>query len=326
MTVPINQSTRQAGSEFPMPVIVGVPRSGTTLLRLMLDAHSELAVTHEAGFVPLVSNLTNPLSRTFYQRYSGSFKDGRWPKLPVKNNLREDFFAVVTTVKNWNDFHVPRETFEQALIQLEPFSVTAGLRTFFRLYAARFGKPRWGDKTPFYNQYLETVERILPEAHFIHIIRDGRDAAVSGRGLPFAGKDVETIGKNWSRQIRKTRRQARSCQRYLEIRYEDLILNTTKVLQEICGFIQLQYEPGMERYHLRAPERMNELENTYDDDGKIAVTKETRLFRHQLTAKPPEPTRIGRWKTAMSADELSRFNKVAGPLLQELGYEKQLKR
>ncbi|HXD33839.1 MAG TPA: sulfotransferase [Pyrinomonadaceae bacterium] len=309
-------------SEIPMPIIVGVPRSGTTLLRLMLDAHSELAVTHEAGFIPLVANLSNPLSRVFYQRFSSSFKNGRWPALSRKNNIREDLYSVVTALKTWNDFHIPREEFKQALMQLEPFSVAGGVRVFFRLYAARFGKSRWGDKTPFYTQHLETVERILPEAHFIHIIRDGRDAAVSGKGLPFVGGDIERIGANWSRQIRKTRGQSGACRHYLEIRYEDLILNTTNVLKEICDFIKLRYEPDMESYHLRASERMNELENTYDDRGNVVVRKDDRLLRHQLTSKPPEPARIGRWKTAMSADELSRFNRVAGQMLQELGYEK----
>lgn len=304
-----------------MPIIVGVPRSGTTLLRLMLDAHSELAITHEAGFVPLVSNLTNPLSRTFYQRFSNRSHDGWWPRFPGKGNLREDFFNVVTTARNWSDFHVPSEAFRQALSRLEPFTISAGLRTFFRLYTARFGKARWGDKTPFYNQYLQTVARILPEAHFIHIIRDGRDAAASGKGLPFVGDDVELIGRNWSNQIRETRRQAETCSHYLEIRYEDLVINTTEVLRKICSFVELRYELDMELYHRSAADRMNELENTYDENGNVEVAKEARLARHRLTAQPPEPTRIGRWKTALTAGELAQFNKGAGDLLHELGYE-----
>jgi hypothetical protein len=287
----------------------------------MLDAHSELAITHEAGFVPLASNLTNPLSRTFYQRFSHRPTNSWWRRLSGKGNLREDFFNVVTTAKNWSDFHVSSEAFKRALLEIEPFNISAGVREFFRLYTARFGKPRWGDKTPFYNQYLRTVVRMLPEAHFIHIIRDGRDAAASGKGLPFIGDDVELIGKNWSNQIRETRRQAQTCRHYLEIRYEDLVLNTTDVLRKICDFIQLDYEPDMELYHRSAAERMSELENTYDENGKVEVAKEARWSRHRLTARPPDPARIGRWKTALSADELTQFNRGAGNLLHELGYE-----
>lgn len=299
-----------------MPIIVGVARSGTTLLRLMLDAHPELAITHEAGFVPAVSNLANPLSRMFYRRIGHAIKLGNW-----LGSLREEFYRTLTTASNWNDFHVSDKNFREALLRIEPFTIAEGLRTFFQFYARRFDKPRWGDKTPFYNQHLETVESVLPEAHFIHIIRDGRDAALSGKGLPFVARDIEEIGRNWSQQILNTRRQARSCRRYLEVRYEDLLVKTTEVLQKICAFVDLTYEPSMERYYQQAPERMAELSATYNSDGSVAATKEARLHRHRLTAQPPEPSRIGRWKTEMTKEELVRFNKVAGPLLRELGYE-----
>lgn len=298
-----------------MPIIVGVPRSGTTLLRLMLDAHSELAVTHEAGFIPAVSNLANPLSRMFYRRLRPAIKGGSW-----SNSLREAFYRTVTEVNNWNDFHVPGESLRQALVLVEPFTVSDGLRTFFQLYARRFDKPRWGDKTPFYNQYLQTIAGTLPEAHFIHIIRDGRDAALSGKGLPFVAGDLAAIGRNWSQQILATRRQASDCH-YLEIRYEDLLLQTTETLKKICAFVDLVFEPSMERYYQQARERMAELGDTFNADGSVAVTRDERLRRHRLTAEPPEPSRIGRWKTEMTKGEVIRFDQVAGPLLQELGYE-----
>ena len=308
---------QSASFNYPMPIIVGVARSGTTLLRLMLDAHSELAITHEAGFIPMASNLTNPLSRMFYRRLKNTAKHGSW-----LNSLREEFFRTLSESSTWNDFHIGKEAFAEALLQLQPFSVAEGFRTFFRMYAMRFDKPRWGDKTPFYCQYLPVVQSVLPEAHFIHIIRDGRDAALSGKGLPFVAGDLEAIGKNWLQQILNTRRQTRTCRHYLEIRYEDLLLQTTDILRKICVFINLGYEPGMERYYQQAQERMAELGDTYNAAGSVAATREARLYRHRLTAQPPEPTRIGRWKTEMTKEELIRFNRVAGPLLKELGYEK----
>jgi len=300
----------------PMPIIVGAGRSGTTLLRLMLDAHSELAITHEAGFIPMVSNLTNPRSRMFYRRLLNIAKHRRWA-----DSLREEFYRTVTQMENWNDFHLSRALFKQALLRIEPFTIAEGCRTFFRLYAERFNEPRWGDKTPFYQRYLRAIENVLPEAHFIHIIRDGRDVALSGRGLSFVSGDLETMARNWTREILLTRMQARACRHYLEVRYEDLVLSTTETLKRICQFIDLQYEPGMENYYLNAVERLDELGDTYNRDGTVSVSKESRLQRHQLTAQPPEPRRIGRWRTEMSKDELSTFNKPAGKLLQELGYD-----
>ncbi len=297
-----------------MPFIVGFPRSGTTLLRLILDAHSELAITHEAGFIPVTSNLTNPRSRMFYKRLKSAAKHGSWA-----NSLREEFYRTLTQMNNWNDFHVPSETFRQALIQIEPFTVSEGLRAFFQFYAARFNKPRCGDKTPFYNQYLGNIENVLPEAHFIHIIRDGRDAALSGKGLPFVADDFEAIGREWSKQILITRRQSRACRHYLEIRYEDLILETTAILQKICRFINLRYEPRMQRYYQNARDRMDELGDTYDIDESVSVSKASRLFRHSSdnAVARPEPHR-----SVENRDDqrgLSHIQQGCGSLIARVG-------
>ncbi len=300
----------------PMPIIVGVARSGTTLLRLMLDAHPELAVTHEAGFIAMASNLTNPLSRIFYRRLKNTAKDGSW-----LNSLREEFLRTLTEYITWDDFHVPKDAFAEALLRLQPFSISQGLRAFFRMYAMRFDKPRWGDKTPFYCQYLPVVQKVLPEAHFIHIIRDGRDAALSARGLTFSSDDLEVIARNWVRQIRLARRDSLNCRHYLEIRYEDLLLHSSDVLREICEFINLAYDPRMEDYYQQANERLDELRTPYRREGAVFATMESRLHLHRLTSRPPVATRISRWKTELTRQELSAFNGIAGKLLKELGYE-----
>lgn len=315
-----NQSFKQrqpqpASLNDPLPIIVGVARSGTTLLRLMLDAHSQLAITHEAGFVPMAANLTNPLSRMFYRRLENTAKRGTW-----RNSLREEFFRLLTESATWNDFHITKESFAAAL-QRQPFSVSQGLRIFFRLYALRFGKPRYGDKTPFYCQYLPTVQRVLPEAHFIHIIRDGRDVAVSAMGLPFSSGGIAEIAGDWARRILLARWDSVACHHYLEVRYEDLLLATDDVLRKICEFIDLPYETGMADYYLRANERMAELDTVYAPDGAVLAARNSRLHRHRLTGRRPEPGRIGRWKTEMTKEESATFNRVAGELLKELGYE-----
>jgi len=299
-----------------MPIVVGVARSGTTLLRLMLDAHPELAMTHEAGFVPTASNLTNPTSRIFYRRIITAVTGN-----PRGNNLREAFYQTLTGFVTWGDFHIPSEILRQELDKVEPFTITEGIRTFFRLYAGRFNKPRWGDKTPFYVRHLKSVENVLPEAHFIHIIRDGRDAALSGKGLHFVNGDFEAIGSDWSNQILAARRQSGLCRHYLEVRYEDLVRTPTVILQGICRFLNLKYDPRMERYYLGASERMDELQPGLNPDGSVAYSKESRLFRHRLTSKPPELSRIGVWKKEMKPEDLAAFNKSAGPLLRTLGYQ-----
>src|SRR5262249_51644891 len=109
-----------------MPFIVGSPRSGTTLLRFMLDSHPELAIPPETGFLLIGKEL------------SGTGDD-----------LREQFFQAITSyppeAPGWADFHIPTEEFHARLGQLRPFTVADGFRLFYRMYAERFGKRRWGE-------------------------------------------------------------------------------------------------------------------------------------------------------------------------------------
>lgn len=300
-----------------MPIVVGVGRSGTTLLRLMLDSHPELAITHETGFIPLMRTLHSPLHRGFYSRLRTAAQGQGWA-----GSLRREFLSLLTSQPNWADFHISRQQLRDSLSQLKLFNVADGLRIFFRLYAARFGKPRWGDKTPNYCLHLKTIERILPETRFIHIIRDGRDASLSVRGLHFApGRDIETLASHWVRTINAARLQARHSSHYLEVRYEDLVLDTTKVLEKICAFAELNYDARMEQYYKNAPLRISELEPTRDRRGNVLVTRETRQQTNRLTTKPPQSGRIARWKSDMTQAERATFKRIAGPLLEDLGYE-----
>src|SRR5262245_38828142 len=108
----------------PMPIIVGAPRSGTTLLRLMLDAHSTLAIPPETGFLPIGFGKTGDLRRSYFEKVT---------QYPVD-------------APAWDDFGLTKDEFWFALRGIEPFQIEDGIRCFYRLYARRLGKSRWGDK------------------------------------------------------------------------------------------------------------------------------------------------------------------------------------
>jgi hypothetical protein len=279
-----------------MPFVVGVPRSGTTLLRLMLDAHPELAIPHETHFLP--SLLREP------------------------PDSREAFFRRVTEFSTWKDLSTPQELFWDALCRLEPFDVIEGVRAFYRLYAGLRGKSRWGDKSPPYCLHIETIQRALPEARFIHILRDGRDVAVSLRPLWFApGTSMQSLAAQWVEQITEARRQGQGKPFYLEVRYEDLIAQPEREMQRICRFVDLRYDPAMEDYHQSARSRLSEVETHRSPEGQVLITKEERLHLHRFTSQPPEPSRIGRWRTELTRKMVDAYEGIAGELLDELGYE-----
>jgi hypothetical protein len=280
-----------------MPVIVGVPRSGTTLLRIMLDAHSALAIPPETGFLPRLAAL------------DGVAGDGRAAA------------DAITGAETWPDFHLDATAFETEIARLAPCTPADVARTFYRMYASRFGKARWGDKTPTYGTEIDQIAGLLPEAHILHIIRDGRDVMLSVRGLWFRpGDTVEACAEDWARRLARTREIGHRLSRYLEVRYEALVTSPEATLETICGFLDLAFEPALLRYHERAGSRLDEHEARYAADGRLVISKAERRHNQRFVMEPPQPDRIGRWRQEATTDELRRFEAVAGEWLDRLGY------
>lgn len=301
---PISQGATSSPYQLPpMPIIVGSPRSGTTLLRFMLDSHPQLAIPPETGFF------------------------GIGPQLAGQGDeLREKFFSTIidfpSGAPSWPDFEIPRELFWASLMEIEPFNIAEGFRAFYRLYAARFGKPRWGDKTPLYCMNLDAIRKVLPEARFIHLIRDGRDAALSLRRMWFSpGWEIETQATYWRNCVLAARHAGVNRADYIEVRYEDLILKTRETLNQICTFIDLAYDDVMLRYYTRTPARLKEHKGRSRPDGSPLRTQEERLRQQQRTMQPPDPACVFAWRSAMTMEERERFQLVAGDLLRDLGYE-----
>jgi sulfotransferase family protein len=194
------------------------------------------------------------------------------------------------------------------------------------LYAERVGKGRWGDKTPDYVKRMYTIGRHLPEARFVHLIRDGRDVALS-QNTRLARSGIkepvpyEVAAQRWVRQIARARRDAERVERYLEVKYEDLVVDTEPVLRGICDFIELEFDPVMLDYHERADERLAELARDLPArEGKPWRPGEERLQAHALTREPPTSSRVGVWRERLSDQERREYEQVAGDLLAELGY------
>jgi hypothetical protein len=295
----------ELASALPAPFVVGVARSGTTLLRLMLDAHPDLAIPPETHFIPKIAQACAPPG-------SGQ-TSGREARDCVLDRFRAD--------PHWPDFGLDYAAFARRLDELDPFTIGAALRSFYQLYAARFGKARWGDKTPRYLVQQTLIRRLLPEAHFVHLIRDGRDVWVSLRGVSFGPGTAEAAATEWQARIERARAQARGLPNYTEVRYEDLVLEPEATLRRIVTFLRLPWNPMMLTYYERAGERLGELQDVVSPTRGRLRTGVDRQRIHALTGAPPQPDRIGRWRTALDRAERNQYEAIAGPLLQELGYE-----
>lgn len=267
----------------PPLLILGVSRSGTTLLRVMLDRHSQLAVPDESYFVPLLAD------RHLYRIDA------------------DDFLEDVRRLETLREWGIPLDKLRMRLSDDMP--VGRGIAAIYEVYAEEHGKPRWGDKTPMYMRHLLLLRRLFPDAQYVHLIRDGRDAAVSFLSLP-AGIAFETWGHPrsvaafaclWRRDVTAARRLGRGLgtERYLEVRYEDLIGDAASVLRRVCAFAGLSYE------------------HTLTDHGGSASQERP----HQQSLKRPLTQGLRDWRAELSAADAAAFESIAGDLLSELGYE-----
>ncbi len=282
----------------PAPFVCGVTRSGTTLLRLMLDTHPEVAIPGETHFVPRLIK--------------------RVERKPLTADEAADF---VTEHKRWGDFHLEADDLRERFRALKPFTAGDAIRSFYGLYSEREGKPRYGDKTPGYMREMLRLQRVLPETRFIHIIRDGRDVALSVLKLNWGPSNPTEAAELWTERIEKARQQAPKVNHYLEIRFEDLVMDTEGTLRKVCEFIDLDFDPVMLDYHERAAERLKEKERDLPRSNRPDQPAELRMKSHMLAREPPREDRIGMWKKKMSEEDVAEYEAVAAPLLTELGYE-----
>jgi Sulfotransferase family len=283
----------------PAPFIVGVPRSGTTLLRLMLDSHPELTIPPETHFLPRVIR---------------ACRQGASPERVV---------AVVARHRRWEDFGIRPDEYLGRLRQIQPLEAGPAIRAFYELYAERAGKPRWGDKTPGYAVKMRRIERALPEARFIHVIRDGRDVVASRARKSRRPLPVGVAAKRWKRRVIATRTRAESVASYTELRYEDLVTDTEASLRRICALIELPFDPAMLDYHERAAERLREIDRELPARrGHSRLEAGPRLAAHVRLSQPLSSARVGAWRSEMPAADRVAFDEAAGDLLAELGYDR----
>jgi len=288
-----------ASAPPPAPFVVGATRSGTTLLRLMLDAHPELAIPSETHFIP--------------ELIAAREKHGASP---------ERMLELLTSHRRWGDFQIEASELASRWERIDPLTGPEAVRAFFRLYAEKQGKPgRWGDKTPGYVKSMREIQKYLPEARFVHLIRDGRDVALSVLKQPWGPQTIEAAAEKWRSRVLRGRSQQPYLGFYIEVKFEDLVLHTERELRRICEFAELEFDPGMLGYHERAEERLQEKARELPRAKGEAQSAEKRLQSHAKTFEPPNPDLIGTWRHRMPPEDRAAFEALAGDLLGELGYE-----
>jgi hypothetical protein len=269
--------------------ILGCPRSGTTLLQLMLHAHPRIAIPPETRFLL-------PLYEA--RRDFGDLREAR--------NRRELARWIVEPEETkFQDLGLDPEEV-MAEITVGPPTVGSALGIVFRAYARRFGSSRWGDKRPSYFRRMDVLLRMFPDAQIVHLIRDGRDCVASLTEMPWFTLDTFHAVSTWAEAIDAGRRAAGALGpgSYYELRYEALVRDPRAELGALCDFLGEDYDPAMAEPHHMA---------------KVAVPAHKKW--HARTYGSVDAQRVGSWEARLEPWEVSLCESVIGTRLRDNGYE-----
>ncbi|BBO85865.1 sulfotransferase [Desulfosarcina ovata subsp. sediminis] len=267
--------------------IIGAQRSGTTLLRLMLNAHSQVAIPEEGGF-------WKPLLRQFKKA----------PRKAIAGRELEGYLRYLRDDPQFKLWLMDSTDLFEAIQNDAPLTLTDLMERTYRYYASSNGKMIWGDKSPSFFRMIPTLSTLFPHAFFIHIIRDGRDLFLSWRKMERNKRNVSLVALEWLFKVKKARNDLKRIgqERYMEIRYEDLVSMPDPILKNVCTLVGIEYEPGMLSYWKTS-------------DQFIGAHHSDLIF------KPVSTTSVAKWKRGMTQAELDKFEWVAGGLLKDCGYE-----
>ena len=279
----------------PHVFIVGCPRSGTTLLKRMVDAHPEISITHETHWITKLlkgdaaASLTEPVTPALLARL---LADQRFQRLKVDP-----------------------EPLERLVTGDPPASYAELVGAVYDQYGARKGKPLVGDKTPRYVRDIPVLHELFPHARFVHLIRDGRDVCSSvlhwknerGRWTvtsraTWEDEPVMTIALWWEQRVRLGREAGAALGPglYHELRYEALTSAPAMECAALCAFLGVPEDDGMLAFHEG---------RTRDEPGL-----DTKSAWRPVTAG------LRSWRREMTETDLEAFEAVAGDLLTQLGY------
>ena len=271
--------------------IVGTERSGSNLLRLVLDAHPRLFVPHP----PHVMHFFGPLEHRY----------GDLTREPALRALTRDVLRLVEGhIHQWE--RVPSV---DAVLARAPtrdlFGVMAGLYTAACDHA---GKPRWGNKSTFMVHHADRVRAVYPSARFLWLVRDPRDVAVSSRESVFSPFHPLRTATLWARQQAEgARLEAAWPDQVLRVHYEALVGEPEATVGRICDFLGEVPDPAMQSFHKRpAAQRSAGLSQSW-----------------ARTGQPIQASRVGRWAGALSALELAQVEVTADAQMRLLGYDRQ---
>jgi hypothetical protein len=266
--------------------IIGAGRSGTTLLRLILAGHSRLHIPPETWFIrPLVQAL--PLSA------------------PLTPAQAQEAVSIMVNDYRWPDMGIAADDLRRWVVALQHPRLVGIISLVHQKHLADSGKQRFGDKTPIYYEIVPQLLALFPSAKFIHLIRDGRDVAISWIDVGWE-RYYQRDKFEWihAMQYRRQHLQSAYADRIMEVKYEDLVSDLEATVRRICSFLGEQFEPGMLNWqHLT----------------ELVPARERHI--HGRLSQPVSNDAIAVWRKKLTAGECFAMEACLHKDLRQVGYE-----
>lgn len=293
------------GNESNSPLlIIGNPRSGTTLLRLILTCHSYILIPPECGFIIWL-----------HKKYAN------WHVSDSGNATRvQSFLDDLVACKKFDTWFLDRVIIEMQIYECRPRTYAELCEIVYSSFRFVVGKSFgiWGDKNNFHLHYLHELLNLYKNARFLHIVRDGRDVACSYREVmsvkstsPYAPQ-LETkiigIALEWSNNLKKidSFMSALPHEAAMTIRYEDLVLNLRPTIMLICDWLGIVFEEVMLNFNQQ--NILKKLEPDLTIDWK------------KRTLQPISGVTVGRYAELLSKEEQDEFLCGAESMLRRYSY------
>ncbi len=269
--------------------IIGTERSGTNLLRLMLNAHSAIAVPHP----PHIVKFFGPL-------------EAHYGELRREANFRQ----LVNDVCRMVELHTYPWEFrpdrDQVLRLARDRNLLAVYFQLYDQYLAHSGKRRWACKSTFMIEHVAGILRYHPDARFIFMVRDPRDVAVSAKQSIFNHFHVFYTARRWQREQRIGLEWLAKLppDRIMLLRYEELLADPEGLLRRLCLFLDEPFEEEMLEYHRSCEARKS---------GSLSIS-------WQNTSRPVLQNNSEKFRIQLSQQEIRIIEAIAGSEMHTLGY------
>ncbi|MGE5424456.1 MAG: sulfotransferase family protein [Syntrophothermus sp.] len=294
-------------SKIPIFFILGRPRSGTTLLTTLFNAHPNIHIAPEY-----------PVMLLLYQKFR---KVKVWDEAAIRSFVDAAFYSSQFSHRRIENLKIDKETILNELLKYQgKGSIQLFLKSinYFAYTMFRKEETHWiGDKNPVYSIFSNRLRKIFPEAKFICINRDYRDNFISIQKL--ADKDVAVEAPNLRLQVARWRYFVRLFlklkkehpEKYYILKYEDLVTDQEKTFKSLCEFLGITYDPNVFEFYTKREEAVNTYGNTMYEKF------------HENLLKPISTARMNTWQEKLTEEQVKIADQMAGKYADRLGYERR---